>query len=149
MWQKCLGDHVADFHPHMNLPLLAKLSDNWTLGKIEACAKRAIAVHKRISAKELEEEDKPYEFNLNNILTGKPLFKQARVGRKLLQMEDITNELAMLDPIFVEQEKAWNTWFNKTPLQKLRLISQRPQVKGKKGKGKDKKSAKRGKSKKR
>lgn len=139
---------MHDFHPHMHLPLLAKLSDNWTLGNIKVACERAIEEQKRISAKEKEDNQKPYEFDIQNILEGKLLFKTVKIGRKLIRMEDVTNELAMIDPIFVEQEKAWNSWFNKTPLQKLRLASQRP-TKGNKGKGKEKSKKGKGKSKKR
>lgn len=46
------------------------------------------------------------------------------MGKKLIRLDQFIEELSTHDPVFVEQDKAWNKFFNQTPLQKARLSNQ-------------------------
>jgi len=133
----------------MNIPLLTKLSDSWTLGHIKLCCEKTLEKHYEIAEAEMEEHMAPYEFDPEKYMEGALMFKPVKIGRKRIRMEEMLDNLAIIDPVFLEQEKAWNNWFNKTPIQKLRIASQFSGDKKKKGKGKGKgkdKDKKRGKS---
>jgi SpoVK/Ycf46/Vps4 family AAA+-type ATPase len=142
MWQNCLADHIPNFDKEMNFALLAKLSDSWTLGNIKKCAEDALEKHYDLAEEEMEEHLKPYEFDPEKYLKGALMFKPVKIGRKRIRMEDILESLSLIDPLFLEQEKAWTNWFNKTPLQKARIAAQfaggADKKKKGKGKGKDK-----------
>lgn len=141
MWKQQLKEHLAEFNSKMSLEVLAKLTDCWTLGDIKQCAERTLGIYYKTIKAELDEHQKPFQFDPEEYLEGALPFKPVRIGRRYLDMNDFLEDLIYIDPIFIEQDKAWINWYCKTPLQKLRLKSQLPpedevQKKKKKRKGK-------------
>jgi len=134
-WHEWLIPHSSILNHDVHYSLLAKLSDGWTGGMIKATVSAIVKRHKKMLQeeqieRELRETDPMYKIESG----GKAV---SHVGKKLIKMDHIMDEMSNFDPVFIEQDKAWNAWFNKTPLQKARLQEQ-----GGGGKGKDKKGKK-------
>jgi len=105
MWKKCLELHEENFDREIDYGLLAKLSDSWTLGNIKKCCEVTTRKYYAILEKQLQESSKPYVFDPDQYLKGALMFKPARIGRKLIKMHDLLENLSRIDPIFIEQEK--------------------------------------------
>jgi SpoVK/Ycf46/Vps4 family AAA+-type ATPase len=140
MWREFLIPHNALLHYDIHYSLLAKLSDSWTAGKIKNTVQGSLKQYKKglnddQLEKELQETDPMFQMETK----GK---KISKVGRRMIRMNDIMEAMSNNDPIFLEQDKVWNNWFNKTTLQKQRLSTQLGGGKGDKKKKKGKKGKK-------
>lgn len=130
MWRDLFAPNSHELHQDVQLSLVAKLSDGWTLGAISS-------VVKTVTQKHYDAVDRERRYNLSQG-AGKDQ-KIIKIGRKLIRMDDILLELSILDPLFLEQEKLWNSWFSKTPLQRARLLAFEKKTEHDKPKGKGKK----------
>ena len=62
MWRTALKDHMHELNHNVNLELLCKLTDCWTLGSIKECVRRALKKHNKRLQEIVEEQEKPFEF---------------------------------------------------------------------------------------
>jgi len=139
IWKKLFKDQKSYLDEDVSPSLMAKLSDGWTYDCIKKCVNIALQAHKE----KIDEEDrqlKVYNANIwNQYESGG---KKIRIGKRTIKANEILEALGNFDPMFLEQDKAWLSWWNKTPQMKLRIASQfgSAAAKGKgKGKGKKKK----------
>lgn len=73
---------------------------------------------------------------------GNLVIRPVTIGRLLITMDKLIESIGEYDPVFLEQEKLWSNWWNKTTLQKARLATQ---VKAGPERKRDKKGKKKGK----
>jgi len=139
MWKRLLEKDMKLLHPDVNFSLLTKLSENWTLGAIEKVVKGTI---RTFNASLVEARRVKKERDEDVLAAHAAGGRVVSMGTKKIRMEDFCHGLSENEPIFLEQAKCWNTWFNKTPLQKARMATQFAHKSGDKKGKKDKKGNK-------
>lgn len=138
VWKRGLVSSQEMLHTDINYSLLTKLTQGWTAGNIRRACSDVIQKHKRDVAKQERAKQKDMDpwAHLGNLVT-----RATTIGKLYITMDTLLEAISEYDPVFLEQEKLWNKWFNKTTLQKARLATQvgtggKKKKKGKKGKGK-------------
>ncbi|CAL8129489.1 unnamed protein product [Orchesella dallaii] len=140
LWKEGLATISELLHPDINYTLLAKLSQGWTSGSINKTCRDVVEDHHKDLAernKETSKETDPWR----HLGRAAPV-RFIKIGKVYITMSKLMQYISEYDPVFIEQEKLWNSWWNKTPLQKARLGTQvkvgPEKKKGKKGKKKSK-----------
>eukprot|EP00118_Oscarella_pearsei_P005214 m.23658 g.23658 ORF g.23658 m.23658 type:complete len:173 (+) comp28513_c0_seq2:2470-2988(+) len=121
LWRRLIPKAGARLMASLDLSSLAKVSDGYTGGHIATACKE--------------------------VLTDR---RVAQLNRRPLAAAEFVPSLAKIDPVYREEEEAFKTWYEKTPMGKKRLKALRggddddggkkgKKGKGKKGKGKKKK----------
>lgn len=140
MWKTTLNVKPELLHPDINYTLLTKLSQGWTIGNIRKACDDVVQRHHKDVAKQQRDRRKDMDpwGHLGNLV-----IRPVSIGKLFITMDKLVESIGEYDPLFLEQEKLWNSWWNKTPLQKGRLQTQVKAVpekkKDKKGKKKSKK----------